>query len=341
MDGYDACSSSVGRWFVAAISTSSQTKESENRIVGGLEARQGEFPWMVFVSIGNNFCGGTVIHRKFVLTAAHCLYVYGSLAKSSDIRVFTERHHVRESPGHQHSVSKCYVHPHYQVDLLVNDIAILELQDSLAFTSRLSAVELPNQSLHLSQGTMVVATGWGKLASGHGVGSKTLQKVSLPIITISQCKRLFKDVKYPVRSTNLCTRDLNGKDACGGDSGGPLLLWSNNKYVQVGITTWGKSCGDPQYPGVWTRVAHYVPWIKQITEKAEVPPVDFAPKPASVPPRPSSRASSRSDGKATPTTSGETSSTESTASTAASPTSIGLAYSLAFQVLVLSFLTKL
>jgi len=251
------------------LQADSRELQAGNRIVGGKEAKVGEFPWMVYVKIDRKFCGGTIINSQFVLTAGHCILDgSGNVARSSDIRVFTERHDISKTPGDPHAVLKHYVHPRFQEKSLVNDIAILQLEDNLAFTNSLYAVNLPKQSLQMSEGTVVVATGWGKLANRDQWGSKTLQKVSLPLITISRCKGLYKDVRKPVISSNLCTLDLNGKDACVGDSGGPLLLWNRNKYVQVGITSWGRSCADPRYPGVWTSVAHYVSWIKRITEQS-------------------------------------------------------------------------
>ena len=56
---------------------------------------------------------------------------------------------------------------------------------------------------------------------------------------------------------------IGGKDACDGDSGGPLVIESmEGKFELVGITSWGKGCGEPNQPGVYTRVSSFLSWIE-------------------------------------------------------------------------------
>lgn len=51
-----------------------------------------------------------------------------------------------------------------------------------------------------------------------------------------------------------------------GDSGGPLMLHWDARWIQVGVVSFGNKCGEPGYPGVYTRVTEYLEWIRQNTK---------------------------------------------------------------------------
>ena len=57
-------------------------------------------------------------------------------------------------------------------------------------------------------------------------------------------------------------RGIGGKDACTGDSGGPLICNHGNKAVLVGVVSWGRRCAEPNHPGVYSRVTHVLDWIR-------------------------------------------------------------------------------
>lgn len=75
------------------------------------------------------------------------------------------------------------------------------------------------------------------------------------------CSLAYETVRMEVTGNMICAGRLGigGQDACSGDSGGPLVI--NNTLI--GITSWGKGCGQPEYPGVWTRVPRIRDWIDQ------------------------------------------------------------------------------
>ncbi|XP_023345598.1 transmembrane protease serine 9 isoform X2 [Eurytemora carolleeae] len=260
----------------------------KNKIVGGTDTAEGEFPWMTMLEVHNTFlCGGTILDRTHILTAAHCLILKdGEIIPAQYLSVHTGRHFLLNG-GIQTIVKKINVHNAYDMQTNVNDIAILELTVPLNFTDTTAPICLPKPSLELEYNTLVVAAGWGRLQDNGNI-STSLQKVNLNIFSQKACINMYEGYKAvlgiqnPVLKTNLCTLNTDGRDACQGDSGGPLLLEQNGKYVQVGVTSWGVGCANPKYPGIWTNVPKYVPWIEQITrfnqnDRLSPPPSVFFP----------------------------------------------------------------
>lgn len=185
--------------------------------------------------------------------------------------VFTKKH-LLKTGGEKFSVEKVFSHEDYNPAGFTNDIAVLLLKDELTFSDNVTSVCLPKDDLqNPEEGTEVVAAGWG-LTDVDGDVSDTLQKVTLNIKGLDECKKLYdKDTTqaHDIGPHNLCTLNQDKKDACSGDSGGPLMLEKDSKYVQVGITSWGKGCANPNYPGVWTNVMHELKWLRDTMKKAE------------------------------------------------------------------------
>lgn len=88
--------------------------------------------------------------------------------------------------------------------------------------------------------------------------------MELQVVSNSECSAIHHS--FPILPTNLCAGvPQGGKGQCSGDSGGPLVLNDLNKY-QVGIVSWSeKPCTIAPYPGVYTKVSHYIDWIKEVT----------------------------------------------------------------------------
>ena len=90
-----------------------------------------------------------------------------------------------------------------------------------------------------------------------------LQEVDLDIISDERCENTPNAGVF-VRDEMFCAGHLTGgKDACQGDSGGPLVCVLDEQPILVGVTSWGLGCGQPNSPGVWTKVVNYVPWIRE------------------------------------------------------------------------------
>jgi trypsin len=88
--------------------------------------------------------------------------------------------------------------------------------------------------------------------------------VRVPTITNSDCNNTYSDYPLSITDSMLCAGypGAGGKDACAGDSGGPLVCNENGNAVLAGVVSWGNGCGEPDYPGVYSRVTHVLHWIK-------------------------------------------------------------------------------
>ena len=103
-----------------------------------------------------------------------------------------------------------------------------------------------------------LVTGWGR-TKYKGDQSPILKKAR---VTTFQCK----ESNYPVHkiTENMICAKAAGRDACKGDSGGPLaVLGQDGSYSQIGVVSWGKGCARQGYPGVYTRLTALLPWLTQ------------------------------------------------------------------------------
>ena len=139
-----------------------------------------------------------------------------------------------------------------------NDIAILKLHTAANFNSYIWPVCMPPSS-ETWEGYSGVIIGWGTQFFG-GPYSNTLMEVIVPIWSQRRCELSFTQ---RITDVFLCAGAFEGgRDSCQGDSGGPLLLQlPNRRWVVVGIVSWGVRCGEPNHPGIYTRVSTFTDWI--------------------------------------------------------------------------------
>ena len=91
-----------------------------------------------------------------------------------------------------------------------------------------------------------------------------MQKAQVSELTVEQCQKSFADDKLEFVDSQLCA--LNEKksvDTCQGDSGGPIQIEKDGQFFIVGITSYGKGCGSPGIPGIYTRVSSFIDWIEE------------------------------------------------------------------------------
>ncbi|CAF0786038.1 unnamed protein product [Rotaria sordida] len=211
-------------------------------------------------------CGASLITPSYVITAAHCVNDITSLSFLSLNFDITNLSNI----GELRNVTKIYIHPLYDQRLYINDLAILRLHKPINLTnSNISIICLPaTKDFNLEQaeyppiGENLVAIGWGTTVPFIRIHSPILQQVTVQAIarTDASCLNTIND-----DVVQFCAGlPLGGKDTCQGDSGGPLMLFKNGRWQLIGITSYGGICASPGFAGIYTRIAYYDSYIREI-----------------------------------------------------------------------------
>ncbi|XP_067219202.1 chymotrypsin-like elastase family member 2A [Chanodichthys erythropterus] len=234
-----------------------------NKIVGGEDATAGSWPWQVSIyvtGISHN-CGGTLITKDWVLSAAHC---FQKIDVSKVVMYFGRLRQFGSNPNEtSRTASRIINHPNYDSSPFDNDIALVQLSSSVNFTDYIKPVCLAAAGSVFDGGTESWVTGWGRLQPD-GQLPNTLQQVMMPIVSNSDCDKAYLLINR-ITSNMICAGFLNQqeKSICPGDSGGPVLSRNGSLWIQSGISSFtSKKCDDPKYPSVFARVSRYQDWIK-------------------------------------------------------------------------------
>ncbi|XP_053516044.1 coagulation factor XI-like isoform X3 [Artibeus jamaicensis] len=132
------------------------------------------------------------------------------------------------------AVQEIIIHDQYETAESGYDIALLKLQAAMNYTDKIQ---------------------------------NTLQKVKIPLVTRSECQAHYSG--HRITNKMICAGHQDGgKDACKGDSGGPLSCKHNEVWYLVGVTSWGDGCAQRGRPGVYTNVVEHVDWVLENTQAA-------------------------------------------------------------------------
>ncbi|MFE7840040.1 serine protease [Streptomyces sp. NPDC057474] len=233
---------------IASLQPVSAAEAAPAPVVGGTRAAQGEFPFMVRLSMG---CGGALYTQQIVLTAAHCVGAtgnntsYTATAGVVDLQNTSGRVQVRST--------KVYRAPGYNGD--GKDWALIKLASPINQpTLKIATTTAYNT------GTFTVA-GWGAATEG-GSQQRYLLKATVPFMSDATC-RSYSGYSGLIAGEEICAGlAAGGVDTCQGDSGGPMFRRDNaNEWVQVGIVSWGIGCARPNAPGVYTEVSTFASQI--------------------------------------------------------------------------------
>ncbi|XP_043284225.1 chymotrypsin-1-like [Venturia canescens] len=230
---------------------------SPQRIRGGKEAADGEFPYQVSIRLkGQHICGGAILDEDHIITAAHC--VDGVKEPYTQLRVATGS--TFSFGGQTHVVKSVIAHESYDTSEASSpdDIALIKLKSPLELGKKLNKVALPEKDA--VGGVDAIATGWGLESSSQRWATSKLMKITLKTLGHEQCQKHFRNAK--LMPHQICTFGGTGSGVCQGDSGGPLV--HANKLI--GIVSYGIPCGIG-FPDVYTNVFHFRDWIKNTMAK--------------------------------------------------------------------------
>ncbi len=235
-----------------------------SRIVGGVPATPGEWPWMVSLSGENNehYCGASLIAPGWVLSAAHCFD--NNSPQGLFVRIGLQNQDDTEGVE-RIAVTQIILHERFNEMTMDNDIALVRLgRNSSKTPVRLLTSE--QERALLQDGTQAVVKGWGFTSDPNinddAEESHALRKAVIQILARDECNQRNR-YDNDVTENMICAGNFDGGvDSCQGDSGGPLAIESGRLWYQVGITSWGEGCAERNYPGVYTRIANYSQWIE-------------------------------------------------------------------------------
>lgn len=253
-------------------------RDREPQIVGGSGVPNGKYPFMVSLQAdrvetpGGHFCGGTLIDRDSVLTAAHCLEFIGrknspSTLSFRDVRLVVGRTVLTRNQGQVRGIARfsdIKVHPRFRIETFTYDAAVIELDRPVRGIKPIKLAGKRQNALE-RPGRRAIVAGWGNTIAQSGTDAffggevnlpRRMQEARPPLVSDRYADRVYKpNVPTPDFVPPLMVAaGENDVDTCQGDSGGPLFARQRGSFTQIGITSYGLGCGALGFPGVYAEV---------------------------------------------------------------------------------------
>lgn len=246
------------------------------RVIGGVHVDIDSVPWQVALRSDDGLrCGGAIVAARWVVTAAHCVEdLPPGLAVLAGVDRLSA---AADGQGQRRDVARVVLHPGYEPGAAPpsDDVALLHLRHALDLSgpaaAEIALVSPADADAGLTApGVVATVSGWGAREPG-GSLPDALRSVDVPIVSNARASEAYG---FAITSDHLAAGALarGGRDACEGDSGGPLVVYDEDGAPRLaGIVSWGADCGEPDAPGIYTRISYVHGWLSR-TLGAHAPP---------------------------------------------------------------------
>jgi len=278
--GTTTAGTTAGATTSAASGTCKCGMKKTTRIVGGSETEVNEYPWIASFDFsgvnGQNpgGCAATLIANNWAVSASHCFFdpATGERSVYADSMSLVLGVHDRTGGTDTNrkvlAIEEIILHPSYVYTGNSYDIALFKLAESVDLDVWSPAC-LPDQGADYT-GQNGWVYGWGVTSENGANLADKLLELEVPIVSDSVCASAMSSVSIGITSDMLCAGGEDGKDACGGDSGGPFTVADSQSgaHTLVGAVSFGFGCAREGLYGVYADVPFFRTWIdEQIAAK--------------------------------------------------------------------------